>query len=148
AVSLRIDLHKSLNLFITSIFIMVLVCLTVFYLFINKSKLVMYIILIYLFPTLGEMYSLALPHIEWIKLPYNIEAKLFTLVYFLSQFVLIFLLKHLAGKQKIPYINSILVLYGITFIVLVLLPIEYLDIASAYLIGFYALWIIYCFIYL
>jgi|GEM_PF-6394757 len=145
-VDLRINTNNSLVIFTASIFMMLVISLTVFYIFIESSKLVLYLIVIIAFPTLGELYRILLPYFEWIKLPFFVEEKLFTLLYFLSQFVLLFLFKYLIKRNnaKLPYINSIIVLYALTFIVLALLPVEYIDIASVYLIVFYFVWISYC----
>lgn len=147
-IELRNDLNIIFKVSVTAIFLMVLLVLVVIYSFINKSRINLYLILVYLFPTLGELYTLALPYIDWIKLPFIWEVKLYPIVYFLSQFSLILFLKYLSGKHKIPNINLIIVLYALSFIVLLLLPTKYIDIASTYLILYYAIWIVYCFSHL
>lgn len=147
-VELRSELNNIFRVSVTAVFMMMLLALIVIYCFIVNSRLFLYLILIYLFPTIGELYTLALPYIDWIKLPYVMDVKLYNIVYFLSQFSIILLLKFLSGKHKIPNINLIIALYGVTFILLLLLPINYIDIASIYLIVFYGIWIVYCFSHL
>ena len=144
-IDLTINLSNSFAFAIVGILIMIILSQVVFYLFINRIKLVLYLIGVFIFPTLAEIYRLALPYIEVIKLPFNLEAKLFTLSFFLSQFILLLLIKHLAGKHKIPYMNLIVLLYVLMFLVLLLIPVQFVNIASAYLIGFYVIWIVYSF---
>lgn len=118
----------NLNIFLKVAIVMTLIMNMIYsfivYFFLERSKVVLFYAGAYFFLSLELVYKLIFPYVDWIGFSFTVNAKLKILVFYATALCIIFMGRAILKPIKLRYLNAILCIYIVAFILIFIVPVQ------------------------